>query len=85
MGKMIKNNTSFSTGHTTIYRYKRKTYIVQSSFMMPGMDTVNNDNAPFRLKNRFENILTRDPQLTNAITTDTICSSVDSLSARNEQ
>ena len=85
MGKMIKMKTSlFSTGCTARYRYKGKTYIVQSSFMPPTA-AVSNDGSPYRLKNIFENALTRDPQLTDPVTVDTICSNVECLSAGKEQ
>lgn len=85
MGKMIKTSPLFSTGCTTKYRYRGKTYIVRSSFMIPDTNTVGKDIGLYRLRNRFENVIMHDPQLTDAVTTDTICSNVECLSARKEQ
>ena len=71
MGKMIKTSPLFSTGCTTKYRYRGKTYVVRSSFMIPDTNTAGKDIGLYRLRNRFENVIMHDPQLTDAVTTDT--------------
>ncbi len=86
MGKMIGIDPLFSTGYMSKYRFKGKTYIVWSSFMIPDTDiAVSKHCDSHRMRNIFGHILIRDLLLTGSATADTINPSVDSLSARKEQ
>ena len=81
MGQIIKVKPPIAAQSTHRYKFKGKTYIVQSSFWLPNKG----DDKPYGLRDRVEYILANERQLTGICAEDTISSSVDVLSARKEQ
>ena len=81
MGQIIKVKPPIAAQSTHRYKFKGKTYIVQSSLWLPDKG----DDKPYGLRDRVEYILANERQLTGISAEDTISSSVDVLSARKEQ
>ncbi len=85
MRKIIRIKPPIAVQCTHRYKFKGKTYIVQSSYWLPNKGTEGGSDISYRLKDRIEYILAQDPPLTAIDKADTISSSVDVLSARKEQ